>query len=91
MLVIWVVIPSSEMKTVPPKRRYLRTSPNDVTAQKTNTDIFTAVKTSSLINIASLFKSLNTNGNYTSHLLQQAVTLYLCVSYDSHCKQRLFP
>jgi hypothetical protein len=41
--------------------------------------------------------ALNHIGNYTHHLLQQQTTLhsahtvYLCVPYGSHNKQRLFP
>jgi hypothetical protein len=36
-------------RAVPPKRWYLSTSPYGVTTQKTNIDIFTAVRTSNLI------------------------------------------
>jgi hypothetical protein len=36
---------------------------------------------------------LKRNGNYMSHLLQQSklFILYSWFSYDSHCKQGLFP
>jgi hypothetical protein len=39
---------------VPPKRLYLPTSPYGVTTQKTNIDIFTAVRTSDLILLFSM-------------------------------------
>jgi hypothetical protein len=39
----------SRLTYVPPKRRYLPTSPHDVTTQKTNIDIFTAVRILDLI------------------------------------------
>jgi hypothetical protein len=37
--------------------------------------------------------SLKPSGKYMYHLLYQSVTLflYVCVLYDSQCKQRLFP
>jgi hypothetical protein len=44
MFVLWVVTQCH----VPPKRWYLPTSPHGVTTQKTNIDIFTAVRTSYL-------------------------------------------
>jgi hypothetical protein len=50
-----------------------------------------------LLDLLPLFNHLKPTGYYRYHLLYNTKTLYsehrvcLCVSYDSHIKQRLFP
>jgi hypothetical protein len=55
------------------------------------------IRLSTVVQRSRQVNTLQLSGNCIYHLLQQSVTLhyvhtvYLCVSYDSHNKQRLFP
>jgi hypothetical protein len=44
-----------------------------------------------ICNVVTVLGPLKPNGNAPPASTIKNIHLYLCVSYDSHCKQRLFP
>jgi hypothetical protein len=75
------------MQYVPPKHWYLPTNPHGITTHKTNTDIFTAMRTSNLIKYSMDYSSFQPNS--TVIITNVADTSIKNLSILKECEQAI--